>query len=245
MTMTLAMATDLHEMLQQLQIHGPYILVAHSFGAYVVLAYAQHFGHGGEKIAGIVLVDPLTPEEWTQPTAKQRRRMFRAVWLTRTVGILASLGVPRFLLWLLQIGNREPSRSLRIAARATQTSRRILNELTKLPLKVRRLIRMHWSSPKLFWTMANQIHALPQCAREVAGCSISPHIPVTVISGIHQPPEILASHAAIANRSVQGKHIMAGRSAHWVQFDQPELVVEAVREIASKVLSSHPRGCED
>jgi hypothetical protein len=25
---------------------------------------------------------------------------------------------------------------------------------------------------------------------------------------------------------------MAGKSAHWIQFDQPELVVEAVRELA-------------
>jgi pimeloyl-ACP methyl ester carboxylesterase len=234
-----AMANDLHAMLEQLQVPRPYILVAHSFGAYVVLAYAQHYGPQGEEIAGVVLVDPLTPEEWIQPTARQRRRIFKAVWSTRVVGILATLGVARFFLWLLQIGNREPSRSLRLAAGATQTSQRILSELTKLPLQVRRLIRVHWSSPKLFWTMANQIQSLPQCAQEVAvaGCSIPADIPVTVISGAHQPPEVVANHAALANRSMQGKHIMAGKSAHWIQFDQPELVVEAVREIAGRAAS--------
>jgi pimeloyl-ACP methyl ester carboxylesterase len=237
----LIMAVDLHAMLKRLEVPAPYILVAHSFGAYVLLAYAQHFANdssieGSDEIAGVVLVDPLTPEEWMQPTAAQRFRIFRAVWFTRAAGVLAALGVARFFLWLLQIGDREPSRSLRIAARATQTSRRILSELTKLPLQVRRLIRVHWSSPKFFWTMANQIQSLPRCAREVAGCSIPPHIPVTVISGVQQPPDILASHAALANRSLQGKHIMASKSAHWIQFDEPELVVEAVREIAMKVV---------
>jgi pimeloyl-ACP methyl ester carboxylesterase len=237
-----AMAADLHAILKRLKVQEPYILVAHSFGAYVLLAYAQHFGHGGDGIAGLVLVDPLTPEEWIQPAVGQRLRVFRAVWLTRTAGVLAALGVARFFLWLFRIGDREPSKFLRAAAHTTHTGRRILSELTKLPLMVRRLIRVHWSSPKFFWTMASQIRALPQCAREADACSIPSHIPVTVISGIHQPPEILACHAAIAQRSLQGKHITASRSAHWVQFDEPELIVEAVREIANKGL---PRICAE
>src|SRR6202165_5755763 len=111
-TMVMAMANDLHAMLEQLQAPGPYILVAHSFGAYVVLAYVQQFAPQG-KIAGVVLGDPLTPQEWIQPAARQRRGIFRAAWLTRTVGILAVLGVARFFLWLLQVGHREPSRFLR------------------------------------------------------------------------------------------------------------------------------------
>ncbi|HEV2961448.1 MAG TPA: alpha/beta hydrolase [Candidatus Angelobacter sp.] len=231
-----ALANDLHATLERLNVAKPYILVAHSFGAYVLLAYIQDFAQGNtesNQIAGVVLVDPLTPEEWAQPTVGQRLRLFRAVWFTRAAGILAALGVSRFLLWLFRIGDREPSRFLRAAAHTTQTGQRILHELIKLPLKVRRLIRVHWSSPKFFWTMANQVRALPRCAQEAAGCVIPPCIPVTVISGVHQPPQILASHAAIANHSSRGKHIVAGKSAHWVQFDEPELIVEAVREIAN------------
>ena len=230
------LASGLHATIECLSPSRPYILVAHSFGAYILLAYLQTFLDHGEvasQIAGIVLVDPLTPEEWIEPTVWQRFRVFRAVWFTRAAGVLATLGVSRFLLCLLRIGDREPSRFLRAVMRTTRTGERILNELTKLPLSVRRLIRVHWSSPRFFWTMANQIRALPQCAREASCCSIPSHIPVTVISGIHHPPEILASHAAIAARSQHGKHIIAKKSAHWVQFDEPEIIVEAVREIAA------------
>jgi pimeloyl-ACP methyl ester carboxylesterase len=56
-----------------------------------------------------------------------------------------------------------------------------------------------------------------------------------VISGVHHPAQILAYHATIANRSARGRHIIASKSAHWVQFDEPELIVEAVREIAQAV----------
>ncbi len=225
------LAANLHAMLKQLDAPAPYFLVAHSFGAYVVLAYIQNFTQGDADIAGVVLVDPLTPEEWVKPTVKQRLRMFRAVWCTRAAAILAALGVSRFLLWAFRIGDREPSKFLRALANTTHTGQRILNEVVKLPLQVRRLIRVHWSSPRFFWTMANQIRTLPQCAREAALCSIPAHIPVTVISGVHQPPEILASHAAMAGRSLNGRHIIRTRSAHWVQFDEPEIVVEAVRVI--------------
>jgi len=229
------MAAHLHAMLKQLDAPAPYILVAHSFGAYVVLAYIQQFAQDAD-VAGVVLVDPLTPEEWVKPTVKQRLRMFRAVWCTRAAAMLAALGVSRFLLWAFRIGDREPSRFLRALVNTTHTGQRILNEVVKLPLRVRRLIRVHWSSPGFFWTMANQIHTLPQCAREAALCSIPPHIPITVISGVHQPPEVMASHVAMAARSLNGRHILRTRSAHWVQFDEPEVVVEAVREIARQAV---------
>ena len=231
------LAANLHAMLKQLNTPAPYILVAHSFGAYVILAYIQNFAQSAADIAGVVLVDPLTPEEWVKPTVKQRLRIFRAVWCTRAAAILAALGVSRFLLWAFRIGDREPSKFLRALANTTHTGQRILNEVVKLPLQVRRLIRVHWSSPEFFWTMANQIRTLPQCARQAALCSIPAHVPVTVISGVHQPPEVMANHAEMAARSLSGRHIIATRSAHWVQFDEPEVVVEAVREIARQAVA--------
>jgi hypothetical protein len=35
----------------------------------------------------------------------------------------------------------------------------------------------------------------------------------------------------LAEASDAGRHIIAARSAHWVQFDEPELVIDAVREL--------------
>lgn len=224
------MADDLHALLTRLKVPAPYILVAHSFGSYIVTAYAQRYA--GE-LAGVVLVDPLTPEEWVQPSRAQRWVLRRGVWFSRAGGALASVGVLRACLWLLQRGSREAPRGvLRLfGAQATETVERILRELAKLPPDVVRLVRARWSTSKFFWTMAAYIQAVPRCAAELQASAIPAQVPVTVLSGAHQPEVRLQEHAAIVARSAHGRHVMAPKSAHWIHLDQPELVAEAVREM--------------
>ena len=54
---------ELHALLANAAVPGPFVFVGHSFGAFLVCAYAsQH----PTDTAGIVLVDP--PSEWHQPT---------------------------------------------------------------------------------------------------------------------------------------------------------------------------------
>ncbi|HKF24306.1 MAG TPA: alpha/beta hydrolase [Candidatus Angelobacter sp.] len=233
------MSDDLHNLVTALGVPRPYIVVAHSFGAYIVTAFAQRYG---EELAGVVLVDPITPEEWIKPDREQRWKLRGGVWFSRAGGVLASLGVVRACLWLLQRGSREAPRGvLRMFGKeATVTVERILRELAKLPPDVVRVIRARWSTPKFFWTMAAYIRALPACATELKGCVIPFQVPVTVLSGAHQPPARLEEHAAIAAHSQRGKQVIADKGAHWVHLDQPELVVQAVRELAEVIRERGP-----
>jgi len=231
---------DLHALMKAAPVPAPFILIAHSFGSYIATVYARRFPN---DLAGVVLVDPLTPEEWVKPTPEQRSRLRRGTWFSRAGGLVAAVGLLRLCLWLLQRGDRErPRRVLRLfGTQATETVEHILSELAKLPLDVVRVIRARWSRPQFFWTMANYIRSLPKCAAEVNGCAIPAHIPVTVLSGAHQPPERMKEQAAIAAHSEHGRHIVADASAHWVHLDQPELVVEAVREMVEAVQDRRDR----
>jgi len=228
------MTSDLHGLVHALGIPQPYVLVGHSFGAYIVRAYAQRFS---DELAGIILVDPITPEEWIKPDRSQRWQLRRGVWFSRAGAVLGSLGVIRFCLWLLQRGSSTVPRGIlgAFGVRASETVRRILGELAKLPPPTVRLIRERWSNGKFFWTMARYIQSLPVCAAEASCCEIPANLPVTVISGAHQPDVRMAEHKAIAAHSLHGKHMVAAKSAHWVHLDQPDLIVEAFCEMAGKL----------
>ena len=43
---------------------------------------------------------------------------------------------------------------------------------------------------------------------------------------------------ALARRSPRGKHIIAAKSGHWIQLDEPELVVQAIREMIEVIKPS-------
>lgn len=228
------MADELHQWIDTLQVPSPYVLVGHSYAAYILRVYAQRFP---EELAGIILVDPLTPEEWIKPRRFQRWQLRRGVWFSHVGAVLGAIGVNRFCLWLLQRGNSAvPSRVLSaFGAKASETGHRILGELAKLPPETVRLIRERWSHAEFFLTMARYIRTLPATAAEASQSHIPAHIPVTVISGAHQPPVRMAEHQAIVAHSLHGKHLIAEKSAHWIHLDQPELIVEAFCEMAEKL----------
>jgi pimeloyl-ACP methyl ester carboxylesterase len=228
------MSEDLHELVKKLAVPKPYVLLGHSYAAYILRVYAARFP---DELAGIILVDPLTPEEWIEPDRLQRRQLRRGVCFSWAGAALGAIGVNRFCLWLLQRGNSAlPRRVLgAFGANASETGHRILGELAKLPPETVRLIRERWSQPGFFLTLARYLETLPATAAEAAGFDIPAHVPVTVISGAHQPRVRLAEHKAMAEHSLQGKHVVAEKSAHWIHLDQPELIVEAVHEMAAEI----------
>lgn len=225
-------AEDLHALVGAIDIPAPYILVAHSFGGYIARYYVSKFP---EELAGVVLVDPLTPEEWIAPTEAQWKTLRKASRYARLGGALASIGVARICFGVLQSSNRETSGHVisKFGAGVTNIARRIAGELGKLSPEVQRLVQMQWSRSKPYWSMSKYLRALPACAAEAANCVIPKNIPVTVISGNHQPSEPLSEHAAIAKHSARGKHIIAKKSGHWIQFDEPELIIDAVRHMGT------------
>jgi len=233
------MADELHAWLETLHVPRPYILAGHSYAAYILRIYARRFP---DEIAGMILIDPLTPEEWIRPSRFQRWQIHRAVWFSRLGAALSALGVLRFCLWLLQRGNNSVPRGVlsSFGSAASDTVKRILGELAKLPPETVRLIRERWGHPKFFLVMARYIQTLPACAAEVFGCDIPAHIPVTIISGAHQPPVRMAEHMALAAHSQHGHHLIADKSAHWIHLDQPELIVEAARAMLAEIERTAP-----
>ncbi|MGH9722999.1 MAG: alpha/beta fold hydrolase, partial [Bryobacteraceae bacterium] len=94
---------ELHNLLDCAGVARPVILVAHSYGGFVALAYQARYT---ADVAGIVLVDPLTCEEWMAPSESQSKRLRRGILLSRRGGRLARIGLVRFATGLLAGGGR-------------------------------------------------------------------------------------------------------------------------------------------
>lgn len=206
-----------------------YILVGHSFGSFVVRAYAARLP---EAVLGLILVDP--PTEWLTMTPERARMLSGGRHLSRVGALLAHFGVVRACLALLSGGAPGPPRQfVRIfGSAAARTLERLVGEVRKLPPDVHPTVQALWCQPKCFHAMADHLRVLEREGSSLGKFLPRPEIPVIVISSGHQSADELAAHKMLAERSTRGRHVIASRSTHWVQFDEPALVVSLVRELA-------------
>ncbi len=207
----------------------PMVLVGHSFGGLLVQAYAIKYP--GE-VAGLVLIDPLPASEWANPSPAQRRMLGRAVGLSRRGALLARIGVVRFALKMLTGGARRTPKWIAKATsgRGESVITRLIGEVRKMPPETWPMIQAHWCLPKTFQAMGDSLEALPASSAEATALGPLPLIPITILSGSHSTPAQLADRDRIVKGSPAGRHVVAERSGHWVHLDQPELVLEAIRE---------------
>ena len=214
----------------------PAVLVGHSFGSLIVLGFsARH----PELVDGLVLIDP--PLEWTSATPSQMRMLRAAGYLSRVGALLARAGVVRLALSRLSGGNPEASRRLAYAfgPRVGRTLERIVGEVRKLPEELHPVMQQHWCEPKCFHAMADHLMVLHREAAAIGRCAPPPDLPIVVITGGHQLPHHVEAHRALAARSSQGRHVMAAKSGHWILFDEPDLVISAVRSLVEGSRQRH------
>ena len=219
------------------------VLVGHSFGSFVVCAYATR--HAAE-VAGLVLVDP--PMEWLTITPQRERLLRGAQLLSRLGALLAHVGVVRACLALLTGGAPgAPRRFVRVfGPTAARTLERLVGEVRKLPPAVHPTVQALWCQPKCFHAMADHLRALERDRESMAAVMPPRDVPIVVISSGAQPADQLAAHRTLAGASPQGRHVVAARSTHWIQFDEPELIVAAVKELVESArLERRPNADSD
>ncbi len=227
---TSAIVADLHALLAAAQIPGPFILVGHSFGGMLVRAFAARYPG---DVAGLVLVDPLSPSEWWNASPAQARMLGRGVKLARRGAVLARIGVVRAALALLMSGGRRvPQWIAKLSSgRGESVISRLVGEVRKMPPATWPMVRAHWCQPKGFLGLAAYLESLPASSTEAAALIEPGAIPIIVLSAANSTPAQLEEREEWVRRSPRGQHIIARKSGHWIQLDEPKLVAEAIREV--------------
>jgi pimeloyl-ACP methyl ester carboxylesterase len=236
------MLAELRGILATAATAGPSILVGHSFGAFLVCTYASEYPG---DVAGLVLLDP--PSEWHQMTRQQARLLWGGIQLSRIGGVLARVGIVRACLALLTGGAPGLPRNVArvFGSTAAQTLERLVGEVRKLPPEVHPIVQALWCQPKCFRAMAQHLTALEETAAAARRVASLADVPLVIISAGDQPSDTIATHRRLAHLSSQGRHMIATKSGHWIQFDEPDLVVVVIREMVERARQAMPIGTDD
>ena len=208
---------DLHALLAGAKIPAPYILVGHSFGGPLVRLYAHL--HPTE-IAGMVLVD--TTEEGVILRPSFDDYVKKLGYFAAGLQVAARFGV------------------LRLAAAFMTKGPEGLDENAFRALKALSV------RPDFFRAMRDDPVALsrqPETLRTLGGAGSLGEIPLIVITHalpFPGPAAVLEDgwregQHRLAALSTRGELIVAERSNHMVQSDQPDLVINAIRRVTTSM----------
>ena len=102
-------------------------------------------------------------------------------------------------------------------------------------MEVRAVLRWMWTQPRYFEALGSQIEHICTSASEVDLRPDYGSRPLVTISATESSDERRRLQEALARRSSRGRHLAAADSGHWIPIDEPQTVVEAIREVVMAV----------
>jgi pimeloyl-ACP methyl ester carboxylesterase len=210
------MVEELDQLLSAADVEPPYVLVGHSFGGWVAQLYASRHR---SNVCGLILVDSPHPRTWKDPDAAQASRVVRGARLARRAAWCARFGWMRLMFLLERV-------------RVFGEHGRVAELLGKTPLAIRRQLRTFWVQPKTLEALASQIENAPASAAKVfEETSELGEMPLVVLTAANPDSTRLDDQLQTTALSRSGRHVIASGSGHWIPLEEPELIVDAVRDV--------------
>jgi len=225
----LAAAHDLHSTLEAAGEKGPFVLVGHSLGGPYITIFTKHFG---DEVAGLVYVDASHPDQIKLFDAALPGKHVGSAGLPTVVRVAACLswtGVARF------ISLFEP-----------------LDVNPNMPPEVVNTAEAFIS--KSLGTVVSEADAFSATLDEAGQFRALGSRPIVVLTAMKPPSETeletaglskvdgermrsiwLAMHRDMASWSSRSAHRVLDDASHAIQFDRPDAVIAAVREVVDSV----------
>ncbi len=237
----------LHSLLERAGVEPPYVIVGHSLGGTYAYGYARQYP---KEVAGLVLVDPADDsesggfDEWLRAnlTTEERRRFEQAAQeasgesasrgtgsLMSVAPALAPFGVPRLMLAFSDSGPDHLPAHLGTVENALRSRtgywKKFVEEQEAAPQVYASVYAQRaplGDKPVVVLTSG----LLRTYAKQEAGQDATPGF----LESVAQRWKV-SRHQALADSSSRGRTIVATKSGHYIQFDEPELVVGAIRDV--------------
>ena len=217
---------DLHTLLERSGVEPPYVLVGHSLGGMLIRLYAHEHP---DQVAGMVLVDSAHEEQLLRTPEAIKRLARRADKLMngvlRVMQLLIASGV------LALVPKLFPRQMLIMATEEDRAAfQGVVSADAKNLLTMQEEIAVaddHFAAVR-----AAHITSLGDIPLIVLSHGQEQQIPGLSVEVSREFDQTFQQmHVELTAQSSQGKRIIAEQSGHYIQFDQPELVIDAIREV--------------
>jgi pimeloyl-ACP methyl ester carboxylesterase len=224
------LAEELHALLERSGERGPFVLVGHSLSGFVVRLYQSRYP---ADVVGMVLVDVAHEDAMKEPAFRAYDAQMKS---KRGTPATVRLGMVR----------------LSLALGAPESTRKMLHLLRGLPPAERDFVIAEWSSPRYWARQADEIEARDQTIEEVRRTGSLGGLPLVVLTctGSEFMPGVppiegfsemwLRMQRTLLALSSHSSQILAEGASHFVQFEQPEVVVRAVLQVVDAVRAAGP-----
>jgi len=199
-------AKELHTLLQNANIPGPYVMVGHSLGGLVVRVFVHDYS---SEVAGVVLIESMNPKQLPQsPTVQSQSESGSQPFSLQAA--LARFGVVRLLVKLPAIAPSVPP-----------------NEEAYYPLYVR---------PQSLQATANESQGMPAAGAQAAAVKSFGDLPLIVLTArLNDLPGWPAWQSELLQLSSNSQHLFAENSGHNVQAEEPDAAVAAILQMVQQV----------
>ncbi len=211
------MAEELHALLRAAGVAAPYVLVGHSLGGYTVRLYASLYRN---EVAGMVLVDASHPDQENRFPLELKN--MEGTWLREAefIAYTTPFGIPR----LMGLCDDEPTQ---------------------------RAAECNWHTAH---EGVAELKAFPRSAAKTAATSSLGDMPLAVLShdpdkpSAELPPDLAKPtndawekmQEELSHLSTRGTQTIARNSAHYIQIDRPNVVIEAIRRVVEQARAAQP-----
>ena len=216
-------ARDLHALLAQAGEHAPFVMVGHSLGGPYVMTFTRLYP---QEVAGLVFVDASHPDQTERMNRALGKKLDTGDKLLKFASAITWTGVPRIVMSHGESGNIPPQAKAAEDAYVSRSLASALQEAQALEptFAAAGQLRDLGDRPLVVLTAAKPIP--PDALKSLQ---------LTVEQGQQIQTVWKALHDEEASWSHHSRHEVVPDATHYIQFDRPDVVIAAVREIVGEV----------
>jgi pimeloyl-ACP methyl ester carboxylesterase len=200
-------ARELHTLLQNANIPGPYVMVGHSLGGYPTRVFVHDYA---TEVAGVVLIESMNSKQSTQPSQDVQSQSASKSEPFSFQAVLARFGIIRLLVKLPGIAPSVPD-----------------SEAAYYPRYIR---------PQSLQTTDNESQGMPASGAEASAVKSFGDLPLIVLTAkLNSNSDWLEQQVELLQLSSNSQQLFAENSGHNIQVEEPDAAIAAITQMVQQV----------